>query len=106
MARQAHKVKGKSPRRYRVKLEKTVTFRLSSYIEVEAGPEAMVNRGRNFTVKNAVEEAIAAEKAAGVERQWLTETSDLDSSFAIDWSSIQEIDPHIRDTSKTPADKT
>jgi hypothetical protein len=106
MATQARKVKGKPPRRYRVKLVKTVTFRLSSYIEVEMGPDAPANGFRNFTVKNAVEEAVAAEKAAGAERQWLTETSDLDSSFAIDWSSIQEIDPHIRDTSKTPADQT
>lgn len=90
MSRTRKNVKAEAPRRYRVTLVKTVTFRLTSVIEVEIAPPFYDNE----VIKKATE-ALEAEAASGVEREWSTTFVDGNREFSIDGASIQEIDPHM-----------
>lgn len=100
MATPKRKVKTSATKRLKITLEKTVTLRLTSEVEVEAeqidGPTTQAERDRSSgRILKAIKDRMAKEAGEDIERQWLTEKVDANDAFSIDWSSIQEVDPHI-----------
>lgn len=87
------KVKKSATKRFSVQLEKTVTLRLTSVIEVEI---AEPDRGKLFAaLQEAIRQKLAVERCNDIEREWLTNKVDENSEFSFSPSSIAEITPHL-----------
>ncbi len=110
MGRAARKVKTVAPRRYRVTLEKYVTLRLTTTIDVDAETiePATTQREKESNaskINRELKARLAAEKKAGIERQWSTQDviPDPDDGpygySAMISCNIQE-EPHITVTQK------
>ena len=97
MSRTRKNVKAEAPRRYRVTLVKTVTFRLTSVIEVEIDDATIDWKAGKSRICAEAERLLEAERVAGVEREWSTTFAfnGENREFSIDGASIQEIDPHM-----------
>jgi hypothetical protein len=94
MGSQARKVKPSATKRVRMTLEKTVTYRMLTVVELEV--EIKTDSGeRCRSLRQAARRQLEAEQRQGIERQWLTEKVDENSEFSVVWGSIQEIAPHI-----------
>ncbi len=99
MRRPVKKVKGSQAKRYRATLEKTVTFRLTTVIEVDVPPSA--SPVGKWHILHAAQAALEAERIAGIEREWSTKFVDGNREFFVDEASIQEVEPHMTCTEKT-----
>lgn len=103
MSRASKKVKDSQPRRYKITLVKTVTFRLTSVTEVQINDgdiswNKTIGKSR---IEAAAEQALEAERLAGIEREWSTTFVDGNHEISVDRSSIEEIEPHIEITADT-----
>lgn len=102
MSRASKKVKDSQPRRYKITLVKTVTFRLTSVTEVQINDGAIAwNKSDGKSrIEAAAEHVLEAERLAGIEREWSTTFVDGNHEISVDQSSIQEIEPHIEITTE------
>lgn len=97
MANPKRKVKPSAIKRYRVTLEKTVMLRLHTTMEVQVR-KPITDSQRITDIHHAARLKLDAERAAGTEREWSTSFIDGNHEFSIDWGSIEEIEPHIENT--------
>jgi hypothetical protein len=94
MVTRARKVKSSATKRVRMTLEKTVTYRMLTVVELDVATNADSGE-RCRALRQAARRQLEAEQRQGIERQWLTEKVDENSEFPVVWGSIQEIAPHI-----------
>ena len=112
MGRAPQKVKTVAKRRHQITLEKYVTLRLTTIIDVEAETiePATTQRERDSNashIDRALKAALRAEKASGVERQWDTEATfddpdNIPDGYSTMLSCIVIDDTHISITEETP----
>lgn len=111
MGKPTKKVKTTRLCRHRVTIEKTVTLRLQTTVEVEVAIETPARtwpqKDRNSAaVWRATKAKLAEEKAAGIEREWSTQETFFDEDYGPDHFDISdtciiEEDPHITNIEAT-----
>lgn len=81
-------------RRFRVAVERAVTVRLRSVIEIDLINNEAVELDRNGAIARAVDAQLAQEAASKIERQWNTgplNNFDGRGKIQIRWGLIEEI---------------